>query len=150
MPSADIREEISRLSKVATQQKYEDLGLAIATLRQVKVLMASSPGYPVKQWLRLPKFLCEAGRFTEAMAELEELRQTTPVARDYSAARKNGLHMSISKEGLKMLMHADLVEIYEEMSTAAAWSGNDELSNEYESKAVYHAAKWEKLNEIHN
>lgn len=146
----DVQDEISRLSKIATQQKYEDLSAAIDTLRQVKTLMTSGSGYTVKQWLRLPKFLNEAGRFSEAIVELDDLRQLTPSARDYLTAKANGGHMNLSKETMRMLMHADLIEIYKEMSTAAAWSGSEDHSEEYARKSEYHAVQWEALNKIHS
>lgn len=145
----ETTDAISRLSKEATQLRYADSDAAMATLKEVKALMLTcTTSYPVKQWLRLPQFLLEAGRHAEAMAELNELRKSLPVARHYVVSAENGQRSLTSKETLKMLMHADLVEIYKEMCTVAAYSGQQALSNEFQRKSEYHEAAWEALNRM--
>ncbi|WP_329007129.1 hypothetical protein [Pseudomonas aeruginosa] len=69
------KEEAARLGREATALKSSgNLGGAIRCLQEVKRLMGSNPrGYTAQQWLRLPLYLQEAGRFDEAMEEFQEL-----------------------------------------------------------------------------
>lgn len=78
-PLSDNEEKIRELGKKATEYKGKDWDIAIDCLKQRKLLMPTvSTDYGIKESLRLPKFLQDAGRFKEALTECHDLLKNHP------------------------------------------------------------------------
>ena len=71
---------IAALLRQATALKESgDWGGSIAQLRIAKTrMLASSVSYPAETWCRLPLYLQQAGRMSEAMAEFQFLLDDLP------------------------------------------------------------------------
>ena len=71
---SESEQKIAALHKEATSYKKMDLEKAISLLQEASDLMRKDDaGYLIEQWMRLPLYLQEAGRFDEAMREFERL-----------------------------------------------------------------------------
>jgi tetratricopeptide (TPR) repeat protein len=107
---APVDEQIAALHREATTLKSSNWDAAIACLKQAATLMRKRKGgYTIGCWLRLPVFLQQAGRFTEAVKELERLIKETP------ARVKNESPPDASTTWLEYRMHVDLKYIYDKM-----------------------------------
>ncbi len=136
---------MARLGREATDLKSSgDMDGAIQCLQEVKRLMIANPnGCTVQQWLRLPLYLQQAGRFDEAMGEFQELLISPPVTRDLRATG----HRLESRDVLDMLLHSDFAAIYDKMRLACSREGLMEEAERYRRLADEHDLGWQRLNE---
>ncbi len=79
-------QKISNLHKKATAAIAEkNLEEAVAYLEEAQKLMAVEEGYPIERYLRLPNYLQQAGRMTDAEAIFKELLATWQQGYEQSA-----------------------------------------------------------------
>lgn len=136
-------EQVRLLGRLATQIRYSNPNEAIESLRRQRALaqlIGSDLGQPVEWWLRLPLFLQEAGRFSEAMTEFEGLCTAPPVS------RRDVSHLQ-SRDDLNLLLHADFSVIYDKMRLACKREGLKEKAAEYRALSEAHSRAWAKLND---
>jgi hypothetical protein len=78
-PLSNTEQEIRDLGKKATKYKGKDLNLSIDCLMKRKELLPKvATDYGIDQYLRLPKFLQQAGRANEAFIECNDLLEKKP------------------------------------------------------------------------
>lgn len=135
-PNSPAEEHFAALHREATQHKENgDWEKAIACLREAENL---NPFMPVKSAVRLPLFLQQAGHFDEAILEFQKLLDNTEDRVLNWLPKRN-----ISSK--KMLIHADLMHIYQSMHTACKREKLQEQANEYAELAEKHKAQHAKL-----
>lgn len=80
LPGEAADEESARLMRESTRLKKEgDMAGAIDHLRGAKALMLQSRiSYPIETWCKLPRYLKDAGRFDEAIAEMHWMIDDLP------------------------------------------------------------------------
>ncbi|PHM18074.1 MAG: hypothetical protein CJD30_03685 [Sulfuricurvum sp. PD_MW2] len=122
--------ETDILHKQATVfSKNGDLDSAILTLYRVKErMLISNVFYTIDQWTRLPKFLQKAGKFNDAIIELNFLIED--VERRHFHYGKG-----LSKDDIKKSINYDLYGIYHAMSLIYKREKLFQESEEYEKKA---------------
>ena len=133
-------ERIDALHREATSYKdKKEWEKAIICLREADSLKnKTSTIYPIKHYLRLPLFLQQAGRFDESMQEFEKLINESE-QRVLSWLPKRNISSK------KMLIHAELYEIYKAISTACKREKLLELSKKYLALHEKHKAEHRKL-----
>lgn len=119
-------QRISSLHREATELKSNgDLDRAIQCLREAENLKKNVRTiYPIKHSLRLPLFLQQSGKFDEAMVEFQRLLDGTE-KRVLAWLPKRNIGSK------KMLMEADLYQIYGSMVTACKREKRQDLVEEY-------------------
>lgn len=105
-------ERIDDLHREATTHKKTDLNKAIACLVDAKNLMYGKDDRMIEQWLRLPLFLQQAGRFDEAMEQFEELLD---MVRPRNERRLSFLNNTTHVE---LAICSDKMRIYDKMKLA--------------------------------
>ncbi|MDD4884493.1 hypothetical protein [Sulfuricurvum sp.] len=126
--------ETDELHKKATALKKDGLiNEAIDVLYQVKErMLVSEVCYQATQWTRLPKFLQMAGRFNEAIKELEFLISDIDRRLDY-------YNKGISKNIINRSKNFDLAEIYKAMSLIYKRENKKEESLKFEQLSYKYA-----------
>lgn len=157
-PSA-IDLQISDLSKKATQlSKHNDLDSAINCLQQANDLMAkASLIYTIESRLRLPIYLQQAGRYTEAKAEFENLLMAAHSQTTLEFPRLHGVELVrpvayrksaiMDKMRLAAQREGDFLPAcyFAVLSLAAHAVGRHYQSPEFDASAFYSdETKWEK------
>lgn len=135
-----LEDKISFLHREATSLKSEKkLNEAISCLREAEELkLQVTMTYPIKHYLRLPLFLQQNGQFDEAMQEFQKLLDNT------ESRVSNGLPKN-SKSAKKMLVYAELSEIYMSMATACKREKMTDLADKYKSLGEENKKKHAKL-----
>ena len=133
-------QRISSLHREATDLKSKgDFERAIQCLREAEILKKDTKTiYPIKHSLRLPLFLQQSGNFDEAMFEFQKLIDGTE-KRVLEWLPKR----SIASK--KMLMEADLYEIYGSMVTACKREKRQDLVEKYSQLYEKHKSCHAKL-----
>lgn len=121
-----VEQRISLLHREATELKSKgDWERAIQCLREAEILKKDAKTiYPIKHSLRLPLFLQQSGNFDEAMVEFQRLLDGTE-KRVLAGLPKRNIGSK------KMLMEADLYEIYGSMVTACKREKRQDLVDEH-------------------
>lgn len=135
-PNSVEEERFADLHREATQYKNTgDWDKAIACLREAEKI---APDMPVKSAARLPLFLQQSGHFEEAMIEFQKLIDHTE-SRIISWLPKSNISSKT------MLVHADLMTIYQSMSTACKREKLQEQADECAKLAEKHKSQHAKL-----
>lgn len=122
--------ETDILHKQATSySKNGDLNSAIETLYYIKEkMLVSNVFYTIDYWTRLPKFLQKAGRFNDAIIEINFLIEDV---------ERRHIHYGkgFSKDIIKKSINYDLYGIYHAMSLIHKREKLFEKSEQYEKEA---------------
>ena len=139
-PNTQAEDRVSELHRQATIYKNDaNWDKAIACLREAEKLKCGVETiYPIKHALRLPLFLQQGGYFNEAMAEFQKLLDGTE-DRVLSWLPKRNISSKT------MLIHADLMNIYQSMSTSCKREKLQALADEYAELAEEHKSLHMKL-----
>jgi tetratricopeptide (TPR) repeat protein len=130
---SETEQKIAELHREATHYKGSDWDKSIACLQEAAQLMRQHhTSHLMEQWLRLPLFLQQAGRFDEAMQEFEQLLSEAPAKAEKELAAYFG------DAHIKCRIHLDYSRIYDKMRLACQ-----------RQKRVDDAKKYQELYEQH-
>jgi tetratricopeptide (TPR) repeat protein len=132
---------IAHLSRTATKhEKEKNLDLAIQYLYEAKLLLANSASHHTTwQLLRLPKFLMEANRLSEALDECNYLLSRQENRIDHLYKHSNPFHKKSS-------WHRELSEIYTQMHKIYNQAGMPDQFIKYYELSISERKKAESQN----
>lgn len=139
-----LRERIAALHREATAHKGSDWNASIAALQEAAHLMRNSDYYEIDRMLRLPKFLEQAGRFNEAMKELDLLLS------EVKQAAKNATKHSSSSlpSSTKCTTHDYYSQVYDVMSLVCKRKKLKDKEKEFRSLSEKHKLIVDELRKV--
>ncbi|POZ51331.1 hypothetical protein [Methylovulum psychrotolerans] len=123
----ELDQKIDDLHREATHYKKTDLELSISYLKEAKELMQGKDNRLIEQWLRLPLFLQQSGRFDEAMVEFNLIIKNV---RPRAEKRFGFLHQPTR---IKLCITSEKLRIYEKMQLACKREKLPEMAKKYAS-----------------
>ncbi|ESK57557.1 hypothetical protein [Acinetobacter tjernbergiae] len=133
-PRNEVDKKISTLNKQATQYSHNDWDNAIKCLEEVWLLMPNAMmDYGAQSLVRLPKFLQQAGRFSEAKERFNELINSV----DEYAERVSKTH-DLKEFYKPTVKHSYLAEVYDAMRIAYKREKLIDQSNQFEKLSKEH------------
>lgn len=132
-------EHIRLLNIAATEHKKADIGQSIAYLRRSRALAAAigAWSYPTEWYLRLPLFLQQAGRMSEALTEFQWLLT-------HFDCFKSGYSQADELE-IEHARHCYLATIYDKLRVAWKREKNAVKADEAKQNCVMHRSEQERI-----